>query len=59
MTPDEFEYCSRWLDFDQFGASENGVTDAGEIIGCLKEFKEQQKSANTDFVLPEKPKMKS
>jgi hypothetical protein len=58
MSPDEVEYCSRWLDYYQFGASQDGVTDAGEIVGCLKEFKEQQESGKTDFVLPPIPEMK-
>lgn len=57
MDPDELEYCSRWLDFYQFGNSENGVDGVGEIIGYLKEFRQQQESGKTDFKLPEKPKL--
>ena len=49
---DELEYLTQHLDNYQAGKSTDGESDLGEIIGFLREFKEQQDSGNTDFKLP-------
>ncbi len=54
MTESELDYVTMWLDFYQAGKSEDGVNNMGEIVGHLKEFKEQQDSGASDFKLPGK-----
>ena len=53
LSKDEVEYLTQYLDNFQAGVSSDGVGDLGEIVGFLKEFKEQQDSGKTDFKLPE------
>ena len=48
FTEDELEYVTCWL--DRYSLNEDG--SPRPIAGYLKEFKEQQKSGKTDFVLP-------
>ena len=52
LNKDEVEYLTQYLDNFQAGVSSDGVGDLGEILGFLKEFKEQQDSGKTDFKLP-------
>ena len=53
FSKDEHEYLTQYLDNFQAGVSSDGVGDLGEIVGFLKEFKEQQDSGKTGFKLPE------
>ena len=53
LSKDEVEYLTQYLDNFQAGVSSDGVGDLGEIVGYLKEFKEQQDSGKTSFKLPE------
>lgn len=57
LTPSELEYLTRWLDFYQCLKSRDGVSDLGEIVAHHKEFREQQLSGQTKFVLPPKPEL--
>lgn len=52
LKADEVEYLTQHLDNFQAGKSFDGESDLGEILGFLKEFKEQQDSSKTDFKLP-------
>jgi hypothetical protein len=52
LSEDEREFITRWLDFYQARESEDGITNLGEIVGYLKEFKEQQESGKSDYKLP-------
>ena len=53
LSKDEVEYLTQYLDNFQAGVSSDGVGDLGEIVGYLKEFREQQESGKTSFKLPE------
>jgi len=52
LTDEEVEYITNWLDFYHAGRSDKNA----EMIGFLKEFKEQQESGMSEFVLPPVPK---
>ena len=52
---DEVEYVTRWLDHYQANRSEDGLSNLGEIVGYLAEYKEQQESGKSDFKLPPIP----
>ena len=52
LTKDEFEYLHGWLDMYLLPQTENAKDDAGELIGYLKEFKGQQASGVTTFIMP-------
>ena len=56
MSLAEKEYLTQWLDAYHAGRSEDGKTKMGQIVGFLKEFKEQQDRGETDFKLPQKGK---
>jgi len=49
LSTNELEYLTNWLDYYQVGRQ-------GELIGFLKEFREQQESGITNFCLPPVPK---
>ena len=51
LNAEELEYVTRWL--DRYSLNKDGTTRP--FIGYLKEFKEQQKSGVTTYVLPPKP----
>jgi hypothetical protein len=55
LSKDELEYVTRWLDHYQAIQSKDGMTNLGEVIGYLKEFKEQQDSGKSDYKLPPVP----
>ena len=51
LNKDELEYLTQHLDNFQAGKSCDGVSDLGELLGFLKEFKDQQDSGCTNFRL--------
>ena len=51
LKKDELDYVTCWLDHYHLGQNNK----AAEIVGFLKEFKEQQDSGKSDFVLPPIP----
>lgn len=54
MNPEELEYVTTWLDHYELPGFKDG--DAKKpIIGYVKEYKEQQDSGKTTFVLPPIP----
>ena len=55
LSVDEVEYVTRWLDYYQANRSEDGVSNLGEIVGYLAEYREQQESGESDFKLPPIP----
>ena len=48
LFPNQLEYVTSWLDFYHVGLQ-------GDLVGFLKEFKEEQDKGATDFVLPPVP----
>ena len=54
MTDDELEFVTCWLDHYALNSSENDL-EKSPIVGFLKEFKDQQNSELTEFVLPPIP----
>ena len=51
---DEVEYVTRWLDYYQANRSEDGVSNLGEIVGYLAEYREQQESGENPLRCPVK-----
>ena len=51
MSPEALEFVTCWLDY--YALTPDDI--AKPILGFVKEFKEQQKSGKTDFVLPPIP----
>ncbi len=54
MEEDSVEYLTQVLDHFQAGSSEDGVTNMGQIVGHLVEYRQQQDSGKTEWVKPEK-----
>ena len=52
LNKDEVEYLTQYLDNFQAGVSSDGVGDLGEILGFLKEFREQEDNGKTGFWRP-------
>jgi hypothetical protein len=52
LSTDELEYITRWLDHYHVGPD---PTNPRQIVGFLKEFKDQQDSGTSTFKLPEVP----
>ena len=52
LTEEELEFLNCWLDHYLAGPTLDGKSGVGQIIGYLKEFKEQQDSGVTSLVLP-------
>ncbi len=52
LSREEVEYLTCWLDFFQARRSTDFVNNVGEIVGHLKEFREQQESGRTEFRFP-------
>jgi len=48
LSTEELEYVTSWLDFYHVGLQ-------GDLVGFLKEFKEEQDKGTTNFVLPPVP----
>jgi len=55
MTPGELEYITSWLDHYHLGGIQGLMTQNADILGFLKEFKDQQDSRVTDLILPPIP----
>ena len=55
LTTGELGYVTSWLDHYHLGGIKGLMTQNPEIMGFLKEFKAQQDSGVTDFVLPPIP----
>ncbi len=52
MSEGELEYVTQFMDYYQAGASHDGRTDMGDIIGHIEEFAKQQESGKTEWQLP-------
>jgi len=55
MSPGELEYVTSWLDHYHLGGIKGLMVQNPEIVGFLREFKTQQSSGETKFVLPPVP----
>ena len=55
LSEEEIEYLTSWLDHYHLGPMKGLQEENAQILGFLKEFKEQQDSTETDFVLPPIP----
>lgn len=53
LAAEELEQATLWLDSFQARRSDDCVADLNPIVGCLKEFREQQESGATSFRWPE------
>lgn len=56
LSEEEREYITSWLDHYHLGPMKGLQEENVEILGFLREFKNQQDSEATTFVLPEVPK---
>jgi len=55
LTDGELEYVTSWLDHYHLGGIKGLMSQEPELLGFLKEFREQQESGKTTFVLPAIP----
>jgi len=55
MSPGELEYVTSWLDHYHLGGIKGMMIQNPEVLGYHKEFKKQQESRETKFVLPPIP----
>lgn len=55
LSSEELEYVTSWLDHYHLGGIKGLMTQNAEILGFLKEFKDQQDSGITTFLLPPIP----
>lgn len=55
LTDGELEYVTSWLDHYHLGGIKGLMSQEPELLGFLKEFREQQEAGKTTFVLPAVP----
>ena len=55
LSPGELEYVTSWLDHYHLGGIPGLMSQDPDIVGFLKEFRIQQSSGKTTFVLPPVP----